>query len=612
MKKTRNCLRITVVCLTCGFLWSPSLVFGDELFAPEYLWARDIVSKTDPVGIADTHLRIPYRDDGALDDKGNFTTFNRPGTIRPTPGLNCSGLVLSISRFLFNSNFSLSAAVRDRQGNSGSDSPMGEDWDFGLDLILNLTDGVPRRVVTPEGGDVSLADADGTTLRGFDLHDWTGWRRVLNQMRPGRVYFGSISKPTRRPGYKLLHYHVVLIIPDEKDGIWLYHATHRSNVHRMNLKTRRGLNRFMAQFRSSANNPKKILLVETVLPGSAAGRADVAEAGSGPAAGTRNADEELKFASSRAKQVLDGLGSRFVGDSRPRVSKAGSPEQKNEKEAQGPAGQAAPNPEAPPNLVVNHLSGRVFRPFPELVTHVPRFSDDGKSAIKFWFRNRGDDPRDLEILVRGPQGDQTYRERINGKTDLACNYPRDAGKSSRDPAELGRYGVRVTVDGAEWYTDLFEVAKARDAEPKITSVKVPSTVRAGSTFTLKVVARNRGAESDYGGITVSSPDPSGLRLVSAKPGRIYGRGSTVLSVTSDKIKTKVPMAERWIELWGENKAYEMSVKIRAGGPGTYPLYVRCAIRGVQVKSNVILMDPKSADTADQQGFPAYVHKVTVR
>jgi hypothetical protein len=127
-----------------------------------------------------------------------------------------------------------------------------------------------------------------------------------------------------------------------------------------------------------------------------------------------------------------------------------------------------------------------------------------------------------------------------------------------------------------------------------------------------VEAQNQGAESDYGGITISTPDPSGLRLVSAKPGRIFGPGSTVLSVTTDKIRTKVPMAERWIDLWGESKVYDLNVQVQAGRPGTYPLYVRCALRGVNVKSSVVLMDPQGSDAADQQGFPVQVHKITVR
>ena len=81
-------------------------------------------------------------------------------------------------------------------------------------------------------------------------------------MQPGRVYLGSISKPTKKPGYKILHYHVVLILPDSKHGIWLYHATHRSNVHRMDINTAQGLNRFFSQFGGQRGETKKILLLE--------------------------------------------------------------------------------------------------------------------------------------------------------------------------------------------------------------------------------------------------------------------------------------------------------------------------------------------------------------
>jgi hypothetical protein len=72
------------------------------------------------------------------------------------------------------------------------------------------------------------------------------------------------------------------------------------------------------------------------------------------------------------------------------------------------------------------------------------------------------------------------------------------------------------------------------------------------------------------------------------------------------------MAERWIELWGENKRYDMEVTAKAGRPGTYHLYVRCALRAVEVKSNAVLMDPSVSDVVDQQGFPAKVYTVTVQ
>jgi hypothetical protein len=71
------------------------------------------------------------------------------------------------------------------------------------------------------------------------------------------------------------------------------------------------------------------------------------------------------------------------------------------------------------------------------------------------------------------------------------------------------------------------------------------------------------------------------------------------------------MAERWINLWGDDQPYDMEVRVKAGRPGTYPLYVRCALRGVNVKSSVVLMDPANSSTADQQGFPVYAHTITV-
>ena len=196
--------------------------------------------------------------------------------------------------------------------------------------------------------------------------------------------------------------------------------------------------------------------------------------------------------------------------------------------------------------------------------------------------------------------------------DLEVVFPRDFGASVSGQARQGEYVEEITLDGKPWLANVFEVTKPREAEPKILNVRTPHEVPAGKSFTISVQAQNKGAESDYGGITVSSPNPAGLRIVSCRPGKVFPAGSSVLSITTDKIRTKVPMAEQWIELWGENKTYEMTVTIQAGRPGTYPLYVRCALRGVNVKSSVILMDPGSSETVDQQGFPVQVYNVTVR
>lgn len=598
---TRNRLSSVILGTLCLCLLGSASEGAEQIFAPDYLWSRHIGEKTDPVEVADTHLKIPYREDGALDDRGYFTTFSNPEVLFDTPGLNCSGLVVSVGRFLFNKNWKLAEITRDRQGNSGSDSAMGKDWDFGWDLIMNMSEGRRRTVVMPDQGRYSLEKADGSALRGFDLHDPDAWRRVMAKMRPGHVYLGSISKPANGGGYKLLHYHVVLVLPDGQGHIYLYHATHRSNVHKIDIAAPRGLGRLMSQFGNVRNQPKKILVVEAELPILSA----VAEtaADTQPPAGDQSATSGVP-ASPPGHSRDVGASETASGSeevSTPQADSTGASTQKVELDKA-----------AGPDLVINHLSGKAYKNIPDMVTHIPRFTDETKTGLKFWVRNRGNDEHELAIRLRGPDGESEYRSRIPGRTDLAVVYPQDFGKKATGPVGIGEYLQDVVVDGTRWSANLFEVARPVEAEPKVISVKAPSTVQSGQTFSVKIEAVNKGAESDYGGITVSCPDPSGLRLLAVKPGKVFSPGSTVLSVTSDKIRTKVPMAERWIELWGENKPYDMEVKIKAGRPGTYPLYVRCALRGVNVKSSVILMDPKTSPTVDQQGFPVTVHQITVR
>jgi len=593
-------------------IWSPPFVSGEQIFAPDYLWDRHIAEKTDAIDIANTHLGIPYRDDGTLDDRGYFTTFDRPDRLLDTPGMNCSGLVVSVSRFLLNRNWKLDDVMRDRQGNSGAGAPLGKDWDFGWDLVLNLTEGLPRKIIMPDRRNYTLDGADGMSLRGFDLHDSAAWRDVLSQMQPGRMYLGSISKPADIPGYKLLHYHVVLMLPDGKGGVWLYHATRRSQVHRMNIASPQGMERFMSQFRGNRGGAKKILIIEAMLPDLNAPVQTAADEAPSAASKTPEAVREPNRLANDNVPGTSVIPPAEPAPAPPQVAattKESAPQVPPEAPASVPPGSR----QADSDLVINHLSGKVFKAQPEMVTQIPRFADSQKNGLKFWYRNQGQSPKDLEIKLQGPGIREEFKGRIaqSGK-DAVVVYPRDFGKNSSAPLRQGRYMASVWVDGEQWVADAFEVSIPREASPKIVEAQVPEFVQSGRTFTVTVVAQNRGAESDYGGLTISTPDQSGLKIVSAKPGRIYPAGSTVLSVTSDRIRTRVPMAERWIELWGENQAYDMQVELRAGRPGTYPLYVRCALRGVNVKSSVILMDPVTSQTVDQQGFPVKVYKITVQ
>ena len=556
-------LRITVHLLIATFIFCELFIgpaTGDNIFAPEYLWARKIADKKDPIDIANTHLGIPYREDGALDDKGHFTTFAHPEEILDSPGLNCSGLVVSVCRYLFNKNWTIAQVMRDPQGNSGPNSPLGKDWDFGWDLILNLTEGRARRLLAPDKAATAPENIDALNFRGFDLNDMAAWQAVLAQMQPGRVYLGSISKPTKKPGYKILHYHVVLILPDSKHGIWLYHATHRSNVHRMDINTPQGLNRFFSQFGGQRGETKKILLLEALPTQIDPPAQTVAGTGEGSQSDRMAFSEDLmqltKGSLATRNPSHEEMGTRPAKE-RENIQIAESSEKLIPPEI--PAQSAlAPKPNSP-DLVINHLAGKVFKIFPDLVTHIPRFSGDTKDGIKFGFRNLGDTPRDVEIQLSGPGLVSQYKGRISpdGRT-IELVYPRDFGKTEAGPLRTGQYREEIKIDGTPWAVNIFEVAKPKEATPKIVRVNAPSTVKSGTTFTVRIDAENKGAESDYGGITVSAPDTSGLKIVSAKPGKLFGPGSTVLAVTTDKIRTKVPMAERWIELWGENKSYDMT------------------------------------------------------
>ncbi len=602
MTISRICYRILIIGVLIALL--PATALPAKLYAPDYLWKKNVAEKTDPVQVADTHLGIPYRDDGALDDQGRFTTFAHPERFFETPGLNCSGLVLSVSRFLFDKNWTLAEATRDRQNNSGPGAPLGKDWDFGFDLIQNLTDGVEHRVIMPDGKPVNLDAADGMTLRGFRLDDQNAWNRVIRQMKPGYAYLGDISKPTREPGYKLIHYHVVIAIPDAKGDIWLYHATRRSNVHKININTPQGLARFMGQFRGARGDVKDILIIEAKLPDLIA---TTQESSDKPAPSKADASPQQDLSAQPQPQAVP----RNQTASPPVPTQQGTENQPGtEIKAETPAQPPRP---VGPKLEMAHLAGKVYNRIPDIVTHIPKFSDETKSGFTFLFQNRANSPRSVDILLKTPSGEYHYQGEVPAmNNDLEVVFPRDFGASVSGQARQGEYVEEITLDGKPWLANVFEVTKPREAEPKILNVRTPHEVPAGKSFTISVQAQNRGAESDYGGITVSASNPAGLRIVSCRPGKVFPAGSSVLSITTDKIRTKVPMAEQWIELWGENKTYEMTVTIQAGRPGTYPLYVRCALRGVNVKSSVILMDPGSSETVDQQGFPVQVYNVTVR
>lgn len=208
---------------------------------------------------------LPYRVDGALDEYGNWTTWANQDQNFTSAGLNCSGLTHAISRTIFEQNLSLNDAKRDRLNDSGPDSVMGEDWDFGLDLILNLTDGLPRQLIPNpyenQGIDSHLwsaADLRGVSVDSIEFVD------MLEQLQPDKLYYFAISKSDKKFKGGISFYHVGFFIKDG-ENIWMYHATPKGGVYRMNLAEEGGLAQFKRYYGVPTKGAKHIQLIEVSL-----------------------------------------------------------------------------------------------------------------------------------------------------------------------------------------------------------------------------------------------------------------------------------------------------------------------------------------------------------
>jgi hypothetical protein len=219
-------------------------------------WGADLTAR------ADRLLGIAYRPDGVLDESGRWTLFEHPEQSFDTPGLNCSGLDYALMRLVAPGVPAIRQAARDRQGDSGPGAAMGQDWDFGFDLILNLSEGLPRTWLTPEPR-AATGRENGRDTLGFSTSDQAAWKKALAQVRPDQAVLVSFSQTGRRKGYTLQHYHVGVILPDSSGGRWLYQATPKSGTHKLNLADPAGMARFLAFF---SGGDKKALLLAVILP----------------------------------------------------------------------------------------------------------------------------------------------------------------------------------------------------------------------------------------------------------------------------------------------------------------------------------------------------------
>jgi hypothetical protein len=243
-------------------------VFAGEIPLPTGLRAP-LPPDASPGDILRAFTGIPYRKDGVIDEEGRYTLFAARATRPPSPGLNCSGHVLAAARFLFRRNISLDEAGRDRLGDSGPCSPYGQDWDLGWDLILNISEGLPRRFLLPGNAVLEADRATPFSPRGFDLHDPGTWPEIRSRLRRDSVCLASFNKDTAGQGRGLRHYHVAILSLDEAGDLWLHQTTGAARrSYGLNLSRPGNLEAFLSRFANTGKARKHILLLETRLPGS--------------------------------------------------------------------------------------------------------------------------------------------------------------------------------------------------------------------------------------------------------------------------------------------------------------------------------------------------------
>lgn len=202
-------------------------------------------------------LGVPYVVDAVEDEAGHWVTFAHPDRVQPARGFNCSGFVVTASRRLLGFSGSLAEASRDRLGDSGPQAPFGQDWDFGWDLVLNLSEGLDRHWLLPDGP--HPVEGDGRQARGFRVQEDAAWARLLPRLRGDRVYLAVFN---RAPGGHLKHHHVGLLLKDSAGRAWFYQTLPKGRSHRVRLDGPEG----MVALKRMFGPGERVLLLEVTPP----------------------------------------------------------------------------------------------------------------------------------------------------------------------------------------------------------------------------------------------------------------------------------------------------------------------------------------------------------
>lgn len=257
---TRHSMRYLVLSATLfillAFFWAPS-ARSQEQDSP--------AERPSMTGLLEKFLGIPFREDGATDSAGRWVTFNHPDLVVDTPGFNCSGFTVAAARELLGRDFDLTEYSRDRRGDSGPGAELGQDWDFGLDLILNLAEEYPHRFL-PEPENTPLIPIGNRRALGWgvSLHG-PEFEEQLARLTPGRFSFFTFSRPDRRFPAGVSYYHVGVIV-NEPPHIWLYHTTLGARTNRVDLASAEGLARLRRHFKPVENGERRIFMVEVDAP----------------------------------------------------------------------------------------------------------------------------------------------------------------------------------------------------------------------------------------------------------------------------------------------------------------------------------------------------------
>ena len=253
-----------------------ALVYGQPCGAVQAAGQPSISSTGSPEARLLPLLGIPYRDDGAQDLKGTYTLFARPGARFASPGLNCSGFVLAAARILLDSRLSPVEAGKDRLGDSGENAARGKDWDFGWDVIMNISEGHPRRMLLPRAGSggketgadvMDPVESTGAGPLGYPLTAPETWAELRDRVLPDHLYLLSFNKPAGKNPYDLLHYHVGILLRGSSGELLLCQTTSQSGVSSCRNMADPGVVRtFRKQFADRRGLSKRMVVLEVPLP----------------------------------------------------------------------------------------------------------------------------------------------------------------------------------------------------------------------------------------------------------------------------------------------------------------------------------------------------------